>query len=193
MLAVLGGIGMFVVVGEVIMPIVSLGKSIYCWQAVILLSMPLYLTVVLGFFTIWECLFNCYAEITKFADREFYQDWWNCIKYDEFMRKWNTAVHQFLFRHVYLEFRVRFNMSKQLATLLTVVCSGVMHQLVGSVIFRKWDLFYITMMMAQFPTTIAVERLAKSQSFGSLNLNFWLGAHYGNAMILVNFMSDRFA
>jgi len=54
MLAVIGGIGIFVVVGEVIMPIVSFGKSIYCWQAVILLSMPLYLTVVFGVFTIWD-------------------------------------------------------------------------------------------------------------------------------------------
>lgn len=29
----------------------------------------------------------------SFADREFYQDWWNSTSWDEFARKWNKPVH----------------------------------------------------------------------------------------------------
>lgn len=39
-------------------------------------------------------------QLTFFADREFYQDWWNSTTFDEFSRKWNVPVHSFLLRHV---------------------------------------------------------------------------------------------
>jgi len=29
----------------------------------------------------------------SFADREFYQDWWNSTSWDQFSRKWNKPVH----------------------------------------------------------------------------------------------------
>ena len=32
-------------------------------------------------------------DITSFADREFYQDWWNSTTWDQFSRKWNKPVH----------------------------------------------------------------------------------------------------
>lgn len=33
------------------------------------------------------------STICSFADREFYQDWWNSTTWDEFARKWNKPVH----------------------------------------------------------------------------------------------------
>ena len=43
---------------------------------------------------------NLVAEVTRFAQRDFYQDWWNLGSIEEFWRKWNRPVHQFLKRHV---------------------------------------------------------------------------------------------
>lgn len=39
----------------------------------------------------FECVCNGFAEFTRFADREFYQDWWNATSMDVFSRKWNKV------------------------------------------------------------------------------------------------------
>ncbi|KGO65017.1 Sterol O-acyltransferase, ACAT/DAG/ARE types [Penicillium italicum] len=56
---------------------------------------------LLAFYLIWECVHNAVAEITMFADRGLYSDWWNSVSWDQFARDWNRPVHNFLFRHVY--------------------------------------------------------------------------------------------
>jgi MBOAT, membrane-bound O-acyltransferase family len=39
---------------------------------------------------------NVLAELTYFADRGFYADWWNSVSWDQFARDWNRPVHNFL-------------------------------------------------------------------------------------------------
>lgn len=43
---------------------------------------------------------NGLAELTYFAHRDFFLDWWNMGSIDDFWRKWNRPVHQFLKRHI---------------------------------------------------------------------------------------------
>jgi sterol O-acyltransferase len=62
---------------------------------------PMLLEQLLSWYVIWECLLNVLAEITCFADRGFYGDWWNSVSFDQYARDWNRPVHNFLLRHVY--------------------------------------------------------------------------------------------
>ena len=39
-----------------------------------------------------ECICNGFAELSRFADRQFYEDFWNSTSQDEFARKWNRCV-----------------------------------------------------------------------------------------------------
>ena len=39
---------------------------------------PLLLEQLLTWYLIWECVLNVLAELTGFADRGFYGEWWNC-------------------------------------------------------------------------------------------------------------------
>lgn len=41
------------------------------------------------------------AELTFFADREFYKDWWNASTIGEYWRLWNMPVHKWMIRSVY--------------------------------------------------------------------------------------------
>lgn len=41
------------------------------------------------------------AELTFFADREFYKDWWNASTIGEYWRLWNMPVHKWMIRVVY--------------------------------------------------------------------------------------------
>ncbi|KAJ2608958.1 Sterol O-acyltransferase 2 (Sterol-ester synthase 2) [Coemansia sp. RSA 1365] len=60
---------------------------------------------LLFFFITFDSIANGFAELTRFADRRFYDDWWNVRGLDEFSRKWNRPVHLFLARHIYMPVR----------------------------------------------------------------------------------------
>lgn len=54
-----------------------------------------------GFFAIFQSTLNALAEVTMFADREFYSDWWNSQSMASFWRLWNRPVYLFMRRHVH--------------------------------------------------------------------------------------------
>ena len=58
------------------------------------LVLPFMINYLLIFYIIFECVCNGFAELTRFADRGFYEDWWNAVTWEEFARKWNKPVHQ---------------------------------------------------------------------------------------------------
>ena len=62
-----------------------------------------------SFHLIWEDYLNFFGELTKFGDRLYYSDWWNAQNFEEFNRKWNRPVYEFLYRHVYLECIFNYN------------------------------------------------------------------------------------
>jgi len=73
----------------------------------------------------------------SFADREFYQDWWNSTSWDQFSRKWNKPVHTFLLRHVYASTMYGLQLSRTSATFLTFLLSALCHELVMAVVTKK--------------------------------------------------------
>jgi diacylglycerol O-acyltransferase-1 len=54
-----------------------------------------------GFFALFQSALNALAEIMRFADRSFYDDWWNSESLGSYWRTWNKPVYQFFKRHVY--------------------------------------------------------------------------------------------
>lgn len=73
----------------------------------------------------------------SFADREFYQDWWNSTSWDQFSRKWNKPVHTFLLRHVYASTMYGLRLSRMSATFLTFLLSALVHEMVMAVVTKK--------------------------------------------------------
>lgn len=41
---------------------------------------------LLAFYVIFECVLNVFAEVTRFADRGFYDAWWNSVTWDQVLR-----------------------------------------------------------------------------------------------------------
>ena len=48
--------------------------------------------------------------------------------FDEFSRKWNRPVHEFLLRHIYLETMVTYKASRLNATAATLLFSLLLHE-----------------------------------------------------------------
>ena len=96
------------------------------------------------FFLIFDFILNFYAELTGFADRQFYQDFWNATNFDEYARKWNRPVHEYLHRHWYLDTLHKWpSCTIFQATVLTFLYSVYFHELYTFVLYREAT-FYLT-------------------------------------------------
>jgi diacylglycerol O-acyltransferase-1 len=85
-----------------------------------------------GFFALFQSFLNALAEVMKFADREFYTDWWNSPSVGVYWRTWNKPVYQFMKRHVFSPLVGR-GWSTGYASIAVFVFSGVLHELLVGV------------------------------------------------------------
>ena len=184
-LTLVGFFGMYLIGSEMLAPIVLMGKQITYIEAFMRLYMPTFIGVILIVIIIWDCLLSCYAELTKFGDRGFYQDWWNCISYEEFARKWNSSAHEFFFRHLYLEYRIRYKLSKWLSMIIILTISAIIHQYVVCFAFQKWDFSYFLCVIVQMPFSLLTNAALK-KDFDVANCMFWFGGILGYTWVIIN-------
>lgn len=143
---------------------------------VINLLLPFLGCYLMIWFIIFECICNGFAELTYLADRDFYGDWWNSTTFDEFARKWNKPVHEFLLRHVYLESLETYKLSKRSATVLTFLISAALHECVFAIVFRTVKMYFFILQMLQVVIVLHGRGL-KGTRVG--NYVFWLGMILG--------------
>eukprot|EP00164_Ancoracysta_twista_P013386 GFYU01021351.1.p1 GENE.GFYU01021351.1~~GFYU01021351.1.p1 ORF type:complete len:618 (-),score=224.58 GFYU01021351.1:58-1911(-) len=93
------------------------------------LMLPGTLVFLLAFYGVLHCWLNAFAELTCFADRQFYLDWWNSTSWSQYYRKWNIVVHKFLYRHVYMECRQR-KWNDTACMWFTFIFSAIVHEYV---------------------------------------------------------------
>jgi sterol O-acyltransferase len=119
------------------------------------LIFPFMMEYLLTWYLIWETILNFLAELTYFADRGFYDAWWNCVSWDQFARDWNRPVHNFLLRHVYHSSISAMRVDKHTATLITFFLSACVHELVMWCIFKKLRGYLLVLQMCQLPVSSA--------------------------------------
>ena len=143
------------------------------------------LTVIymLCFYLIWDAILNCFAELTRFADRYFYGDWWNCVSWSEFARIWNVPVHKFLVRHVYHASMNNWKLNKVQATLFTFVLSSIFHELAMIIIWKRLRGYLFIFQMSQLPMAYTTSTLLKDKAVFN-NVLFWCGVCSGPAVIV---------
>lgn len=144
---------------------------------------PMSMFSLLTFFLIFEIILNAYAEIMRFADREFYQDWWNSTDFEEFNRKWNKPVHQFLYQHVYLEYHYDMGYSKTFAKTITFLFSAALHEFAIIIIMRFIYPFMTLLMVIQIPVIQYTKKYFKGTIFG--NYFFWISTNTGLCLIFL--------
>ncbi|CCI46279.1 unnamed protein product [Albugo candida] len=143
---------------------------------IVRLLLPFVGCYLMTWFIIFECICNGFAEITYFAKRDFYSDWWNSTTFDEFARTWNRPVHEFLLRHVYLEGLQTYKMTKKGATVCTFLLSSALHECVFVIVFRSVKLYFFVLQMLHV-SVIMYGRGLKGTRLG--NFTFWSGMILG--------------
>eukprot|EP00656_Telonema_subtile_P000499 TRINITY_DN10233_c0_g1_i1.p1 TRINITY_DN10233_c0_g1~~TRINITY_DN10233_c0_g1_i1.p1 ORF type:complete len:390 (-),score=73.64 TRINITY_DN10233_c0_g1_i1:72-1241(-) len=153
-------------------------------QAFLALVTPSMAMLVLGFYLIFDCILCSFAELSRFADREFYRDWWNSTTFEEFSRKWNKPVHEFLLRHVYLPLYNHYKWPRFLSITATFAYSIFLHELILSMVFGMVRPWLALFSLSQIPLRplMALEFI-KGKRLG--NLVFWYGQGLGIPLIMV--------
>ncbi|KAI9848668.1 MAG: hypothetical protein M1838_000440 [Thelocarpon superellum] len=145
------------------------------------LLFPFLVTFLLVFLVIFEYVLGALAEITRFADRQFYHDWWNSTDWLEFSREWNIPVHHFFRRHVYGASRP--HLSRPLATAITFLISAIAHELVMVCITKKLRGYGFVSMMLQLPL-VMIQRTKWIRGNKVLNnVCFWCSIIFGLSMM----------
>lgn len=154
------------------------------WARILIDIIPSFIVMyLLVFYLIWDAILNCIAELSRFGDRYFYGDWWNCVSWDEFSRIWNIPVHKFLLRHVYHSSISAFNFNKAQATLFTFFLSSVIHELSMYVIFKRMRLYIFFFQMLQLPL-VAIGNTPQMKERTIIgNAIFWAGICMGPSVL----------
>ncbi|KAK5131193.1 hypothetical protein LTR08_001218 [Meristemomyces frigidus] len=144
---------------------------------------PLLIEQLLTWYLIWECILNLIGELTRFADRGFYGDWWNSITWDQYARDWNRPVHNFLLRHVYHSSISTFHLSRNAATFVTFLLSALVHEMVMALLFKKVRGYLFWMQLLQMPlVAFSRSKLLKGRVVLG-NVTFWLGLFVGPSFL----------
>ncbi|KAI1330095.1 MBOAT-domain-containing protein [Xylariaceae sp. FL0255] len=146
-------------------------KSLILAESVSWLLFPFMLTLLLVFLVIFEYVLGTFAEITRFADRHFYSDWWNSTDWMEFSREWNIPVYSFLRRHVYATSRPKIG--RNMATLITFLISALGHEIVMACITKKLRGYGFFCQMTQLPI-VMMQRMKWVRAHKTANnVLFW--------------------
>lgn len=144
---------------------------------------PMLLEQLLAWYVIWECALNVLAELSCFADRGFYGDWWNSVSWDQYARDWNRPVHVFLLRHVYHSSISSLHLSKGAATFVTFLLSALVHELVMLCLFKKVRGYLFILQLSQVPlVSLSRTRLLKGRALLG-NVIFWIGLFVGPSLL----------
>lgn len=158
-LALVGTIGLiYIAIEHHLFPLFLSNNALTSPELIIKLAIPFTVVHLLLFYILFEVVCNAFAELTRFADRNFYDDWWNSHNFLEYSSKWNKPVYRFLKEHVFKPFLMRFGFSQRVALILTFLVSSLFHELVMVVTFRKFIFALFLLQMFQIPLIDGMQR-----------------------------------
>ena len=125
------------------------------------------------FYATFHIYLNFWGELTQFADRRFYSDWWNAGNLGEYWRKWNQPIHNWLIRHIYYPCR-RAGMSSSGCALFTFFISALFHEYIVIGVFSVVNFMAFILMMVNVPCMMIQRQLKNVVSGNTNNFLFWL-------------------
>lgn len=128
-----------------------------------------------GFFAFFQSFLNALAEIMRFGDRQFYDDWWNSTNLKNYWSTWNKPVYHFMRRHVYSPLVGR-GWSHQAASAWVFVFSGFLHEIAVGIPCHSILGVAFAGMILQLPLIMMTEPLAKKEGMAKVagNCIFWI-------------------
>ena len=154
--------------------------------------MPGITSLVMLFFGLLHSFFNAFAELMRFPDRHFYEDWWNVVEFGAYYRKWNIVVHEWLYYYVYWDVP-RFTgekVGRGFSQILTFLISAVVHEVI---IAGAMGFFYPILFIIFTGPGILLIRTSQHMKSAFLNIVFWICLFLGTGVLFVLYSREYFA
>ncbi|XP_022253491.1 diacylglycerol O-acyltransferase 1-like [Limulus polyphemus] len=113
------------------------------------LSVPNHFIWLIFFYWFFHSCLNAIAEVLRFADREFYRDWWNAETVQYFWQNWNIPVHRWAVRHLYKPL-ISVGCSKTQASVCVFFVSAFFHEYLVSVPLKMHRIWAFSSMLGQY-------------------------------------------
>ncbi|WKY13600.1 hypothetical protein Q1695_004438 [Nippostrongylus brasiliensis] len=162
----------------------EVGRSV---ERLLKLAIPNIIIWLIGFYTIFHATLNFAAEVLKFADREFYRDFWNSETIQYFWRTWNIPVHRWAARHIYLPM-MRNNYQKFSAMVVVFLVSAFLHEYLVSVPLHMFRLWACYGMLAQIPLSLFTDYVVRGGRAG--NVVVWCSLILGQPLAILMYVHD---
>eukprot|EP00055_Hartaetosiga_balthica_P015789 m.96011 g.96011 ORF g.96011 m.96011 type:complete len:615 (+) comp8959_c3_seq1:170-2014(+) len=154
----------------------------YLLDRTLKLSVPNNILWLTLFYWYFHSVLNTMAELLRFADRQFYRDWWNSTTLSYFWKNWNIPVHKWCVRHLYRPV-LEEGYSKITGQLVVFFLSAVLHEILVSVplgLFKGWA--FLAMVM-QVPLVFFTEKFLNGTPYG--NVIMWSSLFFGQPMAVM--------
>eukprot|EP00871_Galdieria_phlegrea_P005501 jgi/Galph1/5952/GphlegSOOS_G4622.1 len=180
---------MYLIMTEYMLPLFKKASSVHSLEFIVNLIVPCGVFYLLFFVLIFEVMLNGFAELSRYGDRLFYEDWWNAISHDEFLRKWNRPIYKYLVTIVYRNC-LRKNLEKWEAMTRTFAYSSVLHEIILAISFRRLRLYLMVLMMLQTPLIWFMNQWLKIQQRSLIyrrlsNVFFWTYIFLGPTLLML--------
>ncbi|XP_065314095.1 diacylglycerol O-acyltransferase 1-like [Gordionus sp. m RMFG-2023] len=152
------------------------------------LAIPNHLIWLIFFYWLFHSCFNAIAEIMYFADRNFYNDWWNAVTINEFWQSWNIPVHRWCSRHLYFPL-LDLGVHKMVASVIVFMVSAFFHEYLLSVPLHMFRLWAFSGMLMQVPLAFLVSKYMTGQ-WG--NILVWLSLILGQPICILMYFHDYY-
>lgn len=126
----MGCIGIYFLTNDWLLPILETAdKNDFITLLLELIEICFYFNLAV-FYMIFENIMQGIAELTRFADREFYRDWWNTTNYIDFFTKNNRPLYVFSLRYIKKPIMQNFNISHKLGNYIILCFMAIVHEIV---------------------------------------------------------------
>lgn len=144
------------------------------------------------FYGMLHSWFNFWAEILRFPDRLFYEDWWNSLEFGTYYRKWNIVVHEWLYYYVYMDLLkfTKGKLSRNNCQLMTFLISAVIHEWI---LTYAIGFFYPMLFIIFTGPGIILIRNSRNHKSKQLNIMFWILLFFGTGLLMVLYSREYYA
>ncbi|XP_068219490.1 diacylglycerol O-acyltransferase 1 [Palaemon carinicauda] len=160
-----------------------------CTERLLKLAIPNHILWLSWFYLCFHSFLNTLAELLKFADRDFYQDWWNSKDVGTFWRLWNLPVHKWAVRHVFVPM-IKSKYKKSSASFAVFILSAALHEYLVSIPLHMYKIGVFLGMMVQVPLVYISTKVANHFGPRWGNLIVWASLILGQPMGIMVYYHD---
>ncbi|XP_055376424.1 diacylglycerol O-acyltransferase 1 [Condylostylus longicornis] len=153
------------------------------------LAIPNHLVWLCFFYLMFHSFLNLCGELLHFADRNFYNDWWNANNIDTFWRTWNMPVHRWCVRHLYIPV-VEMGYSSRQASIIVFFISAFFHEYLVSVPLNTFKIWAFMGMMGQIPLSAISKFMQKNFGPRWGNIVVWASIILGQPLCIMMYYHD---